>query len=147
MRGFEISGDQDRIDVDVVHRYLSDSSYWAKGCSRESVTRALANSLCFGAYESTGAMIGFGRLVTDHSTFAWLSDVFVLDEHQGRGIGKALTQFAVDQARGYGVRRLVLATLDAHDLYRQFGFTDPRPNFYMELPINATTKAHGHGKN
>ena len=121
---YEISTDPARLDLDAVHAYLT-RSYWSPGIPRGTVGLAARNSLCFGACErATGAQVGFARVVTDHATFAYLCDVFVLEAHRGRGIGKALMREFMAHPAVSGARRVMLATRDAHGLYRQFGFTD-----------------------
>ena len=121
--GYIVSTDPLRVDVDIVHGYLSDESYWAAGRGREVVARSLANSaIIVGAYHSTGAMVGFARMVTDLATFAWLCDLFVLDGHKGRGLGIALVQTLVEHPDVVDVKRQLLATADAHELYRRFGY-------------------------
>lgn len=131
--GFEISTDKSRLDVAAIHRWISERSYWAQGRPRAVVERAIENSLCFGAYDDGGRMAGFARVVTDYATFAWLCDVFVLDEHRGRGIGKRLVEAVVEHPDLRGLRRIVLATKDAHELYRRYGgFVDlPMPERWM----------------
>jgi len=118
-----VSTDPLRVDVDIVHGYLSDESYWAAGRAREVVARSLANSaLVVGAYSRGGAMVGFARMVTDLATFAWLCDLFVLDGHKGHGLGVALAQALVEHPHVVDVKRQLLATGDAHELYRRFGY-------------------------
>lgn len=122
----EISTDSSRLDLDVIHGYLSQS-YWSPGISRDKVLTAIDHSLCWGLYEN-GRQIGFARVVTDQSNFAFLADVFVLPECQGRGLGKQLVAAVVEDERLQGLRRFMLATWDAHSLYEQYGFervTDP----------------------
>lgn len=121
----EISAQPDRLDRDLVHRFLSEEAYWSPGVSREMVDRAIDHSLCFGAYDEDGSQIGFARVVTDHATFAWVCDVFVVEQARGRGVGKALVGAIVEHPSVRDVRRIVLATEDAHGLYEQFGFTPP----------------------
>ncbi len=121
----EISSDKDRIDRDAVHRFLSEDAYWSKGVSREQVERAIEHSVCFGAYDEDGAQVGFTRVVTDRATFAWVCDVFVLPAARGRGVGKALIAAVVAHDAVKDVRRIALATEDAHGLYEHFGFTEP----------------------
>jgi len=120
----EISAQPSRLDRDLVHRFLSEEA-WSPGVSREVVDRAIDSSLCFGAYEDDGSQIGFARVVTDHATFAWVCDVFVVTTARGRGIGKALVAAVIEHPSVRDVRRIVLATEDAHGLYEQFGFTPP----------------------
>lgn len=121
----EISADKERLDRDVIHRFLSEEAYWSRGVSREMVDRAIDNSLCFGAYGEDGAQLGFCRVVTDHATFAWVCDVFVLSEARGRGVAKALVAAVVAHPSMQVVRRVMLATEDAHGLYERFGFERP----------------------
>jgi len=126
----EISTDKSRIDIAVVHEYLS-ASYWGVGRSRAVVERSIQNSLCFGVYHS-GRQIGFGRVVTDFAVFAYLSDIFVIPEFQGRGIGKILVRSMLEHPQLQGLQVMLLRTRDAHGLYEQFGFRAlPRPEEMM----------------
>lgn len=127
----EISTDRDRLDVDVIHRFLAEQSYWARGRSREVVERTIRHSLCFGVYLGP-RQVGYARVVTDFATFAWLADVFILDEFRGRGYGKALVQAVLEHPELQGLRRFLLATKDAHTLYGQYGFTPVPPDRFME---------------
>ncbi len=120
--GFEISTDPDRIDVDFVHRYLSTESYWAGGIPRELVARSIENSLPFGLFGPDG-QVGFGRVITDRTTFAWLADVFIDPAQQGKGLGKALVETILEHPDLQGLRRFMLVTKDAHTLYERHGFT------------------------
>jgi ribosomal protein S18 acetylase RimI-like enzyme len=121
---YEISSEPGRLDLDAIHAYLT-RSYWSPGIPRGIVERAVRNSLCFGVYRcATGAQAGFTRVVTDHATFAYLCDVFVLEDHRGQGLGKAMMRAALAHPALAGARRVMLATRDAHGLYRQYGFTD-----------------------
>jgi GNAT superfamily N-acetyltransferase len=127
-----ISTDQARLDVALVHRYLSRDSYWASGVPLQVVQRAILNSLCFGLYEHE-QQLGFARVVTDAATFAYLADVFIISSHRGRGLGKQLIAAVMAHADLQGLRRFMLATRDAHGLYRQFGFGEPNnPQVLME---------------
>ena len=128
----EISTEPNRLDIDVIHRFLSESSYWATGRPREVVQRSIDNSLCFGAY-ADGRLVGFARVVTDYATFGWLADVFVLEAYRGQGVGKALVR-AVDDHPDLRDVRLLLATKDAHGLYAQYGFEPVAPDRYMQRP-------------
>ena len=121
--GYEISTDANRLDVDVIHTFLSEDSYWSRGIPRNVVERAIRNSLCFGVYHSTG-QIGFARVITDKSTFALLADVFILEEHRGKGLSKRLMECVIGHEDLQGLRRFLLMTSDAHGLYRQFGFEE-----------------------
>ena len=127
----DISTEPGRLDIDLIYRFLSDEAYWSLGESRAPVERALANSLCFGA-DLGKEQVGLARVVTDRATFAWVSDVFVVSEYRGRGYGKRLMQAVVDHPELIGLRRLLLATRDAHGLYAQFGFEPlPAPERFM----------------
>ncbi len=129
-----ITTDPSRLDVVLIHNFLSNESYWAVGRSVEVVKRSLDNSLCFGIYRKT-EQVGFARVVTDFATFAWLADVFVVSEHRGRGLAKWLVEVILTHPDLQGFRRWVLATKDAHSLYAQFGFIPlHRPERWMERP-------------
>lgn len=130
--GYVISTDRTRIDAGYVHRYLSESSYWAQGRSRELQDAAMAQSLCIGIYQGQ-KQVGFARVVTDYATFGWLCDVFVDEAHRGRGLGKWLIETIVAQPPFDSIRRLMLATRDAHELYRRYGGFDalPAPERFM----------------
>jgi GNAT superfamily N-acetyltransferase len=117
----EISTDRDRLDVDLIHRFLSEEAYWARGRSREITEQAIAGSLCFGAYDKRG-QIAFARLVTDGATFGFLADVFVVRRARGAGSGKALIAAVLAHPDVRRLERVTLATDDAHGLYRQYGF-------------------------
>jgi len=117
---FEISTDPSRIDVGLVHDFLSHS-YWAQGRTRAVVERSINNSLCFGVYRST-QQVAFARVITDRAVFAYLADVFVVPEFRGRGISKALVRAILDYPELEGLRVILLKTRDAHGLYSQFGF-------------------------
>jgi GNAT superfamily N-acetyltransferase len=126
-----ITTDASRLDLDVIHGFLT-RSYWARGISREVVARAMAQSLCFGAFEGE-RQVGFARVITDRATFAYLCDVFVLESHRGRGVGKRLMATIVAHPELQGLRRWTLFTRDAHGLYRQCGFGESRsPERLME---------------
>jgi ribosomal protein S18 acetylase RimI-like enzyme len=121
---YEISSEPSRLDIDSIHAYLT-RSYWSPGIPREIVERAARNSLCIGVYErSSGRQIGFARVVTDYATFAYLCDVYVLEEHRGNGLAKAMMLAVMEHPALSGARRVMLATRDAHGLYRQYGFQD-----------------------
>ena len=130
---FSISTDQARLDLDVIHRFLTNC-YWAKGIPREVVARSIEYSVCFGIYDGSGAQVGFARVVSDFATVAYLGDVFVLDSHRGRGLSKWLMQCILQHPALQNLRRWILLTGDAHGLYAQFGFTSVKsPERYMEL--------------
>lgn len=120
---YTISTEKPRLDVELIHRFLSEESYWARGRSRTQVERSIEHSFCFGAYAG-GEQVGFARAVTDAATFAWLADVFVVAGHRGRGVGKQLVEAALGHPDLADVYRWILGTADAHDLYRRYGFTE-----------------------
>jgi GNAT superfamily N-acetyltransferase len=120
--GLLFSTDRGRMDIDLIHGFLSRESYWVPGIRRELVERAIANSICFGAYEDSH-QLAFARVITDGAGFAWLADVFVVAAHRGSGLGKRLIAFVMAHPDLQYIRRFMLATRDAHGLYAQFGFT------------------------
>lgn len=127
-----ISTDPARLQLDVIHRYLSEESYWAKGRELEVTRRAVENSLPFGVYYGDD-QIGFARVVTDRATFAWIADVFILPAHRGKSLSKRLMEAILSHPELQGLRRWVLATKDAHGLYAQFEFTPMKfPERWME---------------
>ena len=119
---YSISTDRDRLDVARVHRFLSTEAYWSPGVAREVVERSIENSLAFGVYAPDGEQVGFARVVTDYATFAWLADVYIEGAHRGRGLGKRLVAEVLEYPDLQGLRRWMLGTADAHELYRRFGF-------------------------
>lgn len=121
--GYAVSTDPARIDLDYVHRYLSQESYWAGAIPRDVVARSVANALSFGLYAPDGAQVGFARVITDKATFAWLADVFIDPGQQGLGLGKGLMDAIVAHPDLQGLRRFMLVTADAHGLYERYGFT------------------------
>jgi GNAT superfamily N-acetyltransferase len=131
---FSISTDRDRLDIGVIHTFLTIDSYWGQGRAVETVKRSIENSLSFGLYHGQ-QQIGFARVVTDYATFAWLADVFVLEAYRGQGLGKWLIEVIISHPELQKFRRWVLATKDAHELYRRFGFIGlKRPERWMERP-------------
>ena len=127
-----ITTDPARLDLDVVHGFLA-GSYWAAGIPRETVERAVRHSLCFGAFDGQ-EQVGFARVVSDYATYAYVSDVFVLPSHRGRGVGKQLMAAIVAHPDLQGLRRWTLFTRDAHGLYRQYGFGEAHyPERLMEI--------------
>jgi GNAT superfamily N-acetyltransferase len=138
-----ITTDRSRLDLDMIHGFLSRSSYWAAGIPRELVVRALRHSTCFGAFEGE-AQVGFARVISDHATFAYVCDVFVLDSHRGRGVGKELMAAIKSHPELQGLRRWVLFTRDAQGLYRQYGFSEARhPERLMEIQSGPYAAASG----
>jgi GNAT superfamily N-acetyltransferase len=118
---YHISTDPSLLDTDVIHSYLSLESYWAMNIPRETVERSIKNSLCFGVYHQQ-KQIGFTRVITDKATFAYLADVFILQEHRGKGLSKWLMETIHAYPELQGLRRWMLGTKDAHGLYKQFGW-------------------------
>lgn len=130
---YNVSTNFTDMNLDVIHGFIS-TSYWAKGIPMATLQRSLENSLCFGVFTQAGEQVGFARMITDKATFAYLADVFVVEAHQGKGLSKLLMAAILDHPDLQGLRRMVLATGDAHGLYQQFGFTAlAAPEVYMEL--------------
>jgi GNAT superfamily N-acetyltransferase len=125
--GYTISTDQSRIDIQTIHEYLSQQSYWAVGRPLDTVQHSIKHSLCFGVYQGT-KQAGFARVVTDYATFAWLCDVFILENHRGQGLAKWLIETIVQHPDLSGLKLFLLATSDAHGLYKQYGSFSPLPN-------------------
>jgi len=121
---YEVSDDPQRFDLARAHRWISTESYWGAGIPYETFARSVAGSLVVGAYDADGTMAAMARVVTDRATFGWVCDVFVDQAHRGAGLGKQLMAYLKAHPDLQGFRRLHLATRDAHELYRQFGFTD-----------------------
>jgi GNAT superfamily N-acetyltransferase len=135
-----ISEDPSKLDLDLIHKFLSEHSYWAGGIPRDVVARSIANSLCFGVYalgsanpDSDWRQVGFARVTTDRATFAYLGDVFILPEHRGQGLSKRLMGAILAHPDLQGLRRWMLATADAHELYCRFGFAAlSQPDRFMQ---------------
>jgi len=133
--GYRISTQVKDMDLSVIHGYLSHS-YWSKNIPFNIVETAINNSLCFGVFTQSGIQVAFARMITDTATFAYLADVFVLEEHRGKGISKWLMQEIIEHPKLQGIRRMALATSDAHGLYQQFGFKKLNsPDSFMELHL------------
>ena len=132
---FTVTTDKSKLDVDLIHRFLSEESYWAKNIPRELVERSIANSLTFGMFDGE-RQIGFARVITDYTVFAYLGDVFVLPQYRGRGAAKELMQAVRAHPDLQHLRRWHLLTRDAHGLYRQFGFRElEKPERHMEMVV------------
>lgn len=124
---------KDNMDIPMIHDYLSTASYWAQGISYAMVEGALAHSFCIGAFVE-GQQVGFARLITDYHTFGWLADVFVLPAYRSKGISKQMMAFLQGQPWTKGLRRIMLSTRDAHELYRQYDFKEiSKPSSLMEV--------------
>ena len=133
MEGYEISTDAARLDLDALHAALR-RMYWCEGIPRELLAKAIENSINFGVYTATNELVGFARVITDKATFAYLCDVYVLENHRGRGLSKRLMEAVTAHPELQGLRRFLLVTRDAHGLYEQFGFTRPaNPDGIMEI--------------
>lgn len=131
---YSISTKNERFDLALIHDFISNQSYWGQGRKLETVQRAFDHSLNFGIFRNN-KQVGFARVVTDFATFAWVADVFILEEHRGKGLAKWLMKSILSHPELQGFRRWVLATKDAHELYRQFGFRElKRPERWMERP-------------
>lgn len=129
---YQVSTDKERLDLEAVHRYLSQEAYWSPGIPFEVVKRAAENSLAFGIYQGNN-QVGYARIISDYATFAYLADVFVLPEHRGKGLGKWLMEVIVSHPDLQGLRRWMLATRDAHGLYTGYGFKPlASPDRWME---------------
>ena len=127
-----ISTDPAKFDLDAIHAYLV-RAYWCEGIPRKTMERAIANSLCFALFHGE-SQVGFARVVTDSATYAYLCDVYVLEDHRGKGLGKWLMECLMSHPSLQGLRRFSLATRDAHNLYRQFGFRElSKPESKMEI--------------
>ena len=119
--GFTISTEKEKLDIELIHSFLN-RTYWAEGISKETIRRSIEGSLCFGVFEND-RQVGFARMITDKATFAYLADVFIIEEYRGRGLSKWLMEIIMTHPDLQGLRRMILATKDAHGLYEKFGFT------------------------
>lgn len=134
MTAARVTTQLDEIDLDVVHRWLSEEAYWALGRSREVVERAARASVNVAALDAEGRLVGYARVVTDRATFAWVCDVFVTPSARGAGVGTLLAETIVDTVRAWGLKRTMLATADAHGVYEKVGFRPlPHPERMMVL--------------
>jgi ribosomal protein S18 acetylase RimI-like enzyme len=134
---YTVSTDRSRLDVTLIHDFLAHRSYWAQGIDRDVVTRAIDHSLPFGVYAGQ-QQVGFARVLTDYAVFAYLMDVFILESHRGQGLGKWLVACIIGHPALQGLRRWMLATHDAHGLYRRYGFAPlEQPAHYL-----ATSRPH-----
>lgn len=122
MGNYKISTDKSKLDLNTIHDYLTNRSYWAPGRSYEIVKQSIENSLCFGVYDNSDKLIGFARIVTDYTLFAYIMDVFILEEYRNQGLGKLLMNEVINHPDLQNLKRIMLATDDAHGLYEQYGF-------------------------
>lgn len=133
--GYFFSSDKSRLQPEVIHQYLDHESYWAKGIPFNTVLRAIEFSICIGIYDDKLNQVGYGRMITDRATFAYVADIFVLKEHRGQGLSKVMMQTFCNLADEFQLRRFLLTTQDAHGLYRQSGFDMfPWPERLMSRP-------------
>ena len=128
---FEISTDKKLLDIAMIHEFLANESYWARGIPVSVVKKAIKNSFCFGVYQG-GRQVGFARVITDFATTAYVCDVFILEPYRGNGLGKRLVKTIVDHPKLDGLRLWFLGTKDAHDLYRKYGFKNVAETPIME---------------
>jgi GNAT superfamily N-acetyltransferase len=132
IEGYRISSIQEEMDFSVIYSFIS-SSYWAKDIPEITLKKAIKNSFCFAVFNSLNEQIGFARVVTDFATYAYLSDVFILQPHRGKGLSKWLIKEIIEHPELQGLRRFTLVTRDAHNLYSQFGFKSlASPELFME---------------
>lgn len=130
---FYISTDKSKLDVELIHNFLTNDSYWAKGRSLKTVCKSIEHSLCFGVYQGN-SLVGFARVVTDYSVIAWIMDLFILNEYRKKGLSKMLMDAIMNHPELQNLQRWGLGTQDAHGLYEQYGFQIvKRPEIYMEI--------------
>ncbi|OUS23235.1 GNAT family N-acetyltransferase [Thalassotalea sp. 42_200_T64] len=133
MQGYTISNNKHDFDFDLIYAFLA-TSYWAKGMPKAVLSKAIENSFCFAVFNNNGEQVGFARLITDKATFAYLADVFIVESHRGLGLSKWLVETIVGHQDLQGLRRMVLATRDAHSLYAQYGFKPvENPEILMQI--------------
>ena len=122
MSNFKISTDKDKLDLNVIHDFLTNRTYWAIGRSFETVKRSIENSICFGVYDNSDKLVGFARVLTDYAVFAYIMDVFILEDFRKQGLGKQLMDAIMQHSDLQSLQRFMLATNDAHELYEKYGF-------------------------
>jgi GNAT superfamily N-acetyltransferase len=131
---YQFDSDLGRMDLDRIHHWLSTDAYWAMGRTRDAFETAARHSMNFGVYSSDGSQVAYARVVTDRATFAWLCDVYVDRDHRGRGLGTRLVDGVLSALRPLRLKRMLLATADAHEVYARHGFTPlPTPEMWMIL--------------
>ena len=132
---YTISTNKTKLNISLIYHYLSVESYWAKNIPLNTVKTSIKNSICFGVYVGS-EQVGFARVITDKATFAYLADVFIVEPHRKKGLSKKLMKYILNYKKLKGLRRFMLATLDAHELYRKYGFSELRnPERIMEINI------------
>jgi GNAT superfamily N-acetyltransferase len=133
MSEYRISTDKNELDLGFIHAFLSKEAYWCVGIPLETVRRSVENSVCFGVYYGD-EQVGFARVITDYATIAYLGDVFIVSAHRGKGLAKMMMKKIMGYPELQGLRRWILVTSDAHELYRQFGWEEVRdPDLWMEV--------------
>lgn len=132
IEGYRISSNKSDMNIESIHEFIS-KSYWAKGIPVETIKRAISNSLCFGVFSKEKEQVGFARMITDSATYAYLADVYIIEGHRGKGLSKWLMEEIMSHSDLQGLRRMTLATADAHGLYEKFGFSElAQPEVFME---------------
>ncbi|GAA4786929.1 GNAT family N-acetyltransferase [Olivibacter ginsenosidimutans] len=132
-KDFYISTNKDLLNIDLIYQFLSKQSYWAQERSRVTIEKSIQHSLCFGVYNLDDKQVGFARVVSDYAVFAWLMDVFIIEEQRGKQLGQQLLKAIMDHPDLQGLKRWGLATKDAHGLYEKFGFQSlSKPETMME---------------
>lgn len=130
---FYVSTDKTKLDIDLIVDYLNNESYWAKNRNKATIEKSIMNSVCFGVFDKENRQVGFARVITDFAVFAWILDVFILQEYQGKGLGELLMREIMSHHDLIGISRWGLGTKDAHGLYQKFGFKSlSNPNYMME---------------
>jgi len=128
-----VSTDKQLLDIDLIHAFLSKEAYWSRGIPKATLFKSIENSLCFGVYSDTD-QVGFARVITDYATIAYLGDLFILESHRGKGLSKQLINAIMSHDELQGLRRWILLTGDAHELYRKYGWTNlADPSVWKEL--------------
>ena len=126
--GYLISTDTTKLDIDMIHAFLGERSHWAQGRTRQAVLSSIEHSLCFGLYRSDGEQVGFARVITDRTTFAWVCDVFILESYRGKGLAKWLIKSIIENPDIKGLHRILLESRDAQGLYSKYGGFSPLEN-------------------
>jgi GNAT superfamily N-acetyltransferase len=131
---FIISTDKSKLNIELIEEFLQNKSYWAKGRSSETIKRSINNSLCFGVYSDQNEQVGFARVISDYSVFAWVLDLFIIEEYRKKGLSKLLMEEIMSHPNLQGLQRWGLGTNDAHTLYQKFGFRNlSKPELLMEI--------------
>ena len=121
---FHVSADKNKLNIDIIFQFLNSDAYWSKGRLRSTVEKSITNSLCFGVYDVKNNQAGFARVITDYAVYAYILDLFIVTSHRGKGLGKLLMKEILSNPDTTMVKNWALATRDAHDLYRKFGFSN-----------------------